>query len=519
MLQTTGASAPFDANTQTETNSQTSQKPFPEKIKFLDALLHIQDNFDIIKREYTVGTHSIVIYYVAGLIVDQTLERIAGALLEMPATDEDFSDANRFSQKMITYGEVNITSDESKMLELLYTGCVVLVCDAFEPFVILTVRGYPQRNPEEPENDKVLRGPHISFVETLAKNTALLRRHIHDPRFIIKPFTVGNITQTKVTLCYMHGIADPELVKTLSEKIDSIQTHAIGMGVQSLSESLVRQRWYNPLPKFRYTERPDAACASIAEGSIVLLCDNSPEAMIFPVGIFDFLQQSDDFYLPPLTSSYLRIVRLLTCLASILLTPLWYLALTHPAQVPTWLSFIITEDNGPVPILAQLFLLEICIDGLKLASLNTPDMLSNSLSVVGGLILGEYAVSVGWFSSQCILYVAFTAIANFTQHNYELAYSFKYMRLLLLILCALFGGYGFLVGLGVIILALATNQTVEGRKRYFYPLIPFNGRALLRLFVRLPKSTTERTEQKGSGKEVQESANRKKESKNGMKRS
>ena len=169
MLQTTGASAPFDANTQTETNSQTSQKPFPEKIKFLDALLHIQDNFDIIKREYTVGTHSIVIYYVAGLIVDQTLERIAGALLEMPATDEDFSDANRFSQKMITYGEVNITSDESKMLELLYTGCVVLVCDAFEPFVILTVRGYPQRNPEEPENDKVLRGPHISFVETLAK--------------------------------------------------------------------------------------------------------------------------------------------------------------------------------------------------------------------------------------------------------------------------------------------------------------------------------------------------------------
>ena len=146
-------------------------------------------------------------------------------------------------------------------------------------------------------------------------------------------------------------------------------------------------------------------------------------------------------------------------------------------------------------------------------------MLSNSLSVVGGLILGEYAVSVGWFSSQCILYVAFTAIANFTQHNYELAYSFKYMRLLLLILCALFGGYGFLVGLGVIILALATNQTVEGRKRYFYPLIPFNGRALLRLFVRLPKSTTERTEQKGSGKEVQESANRKKESKNGMKRS
>lgn len=272
MLQTTGASAPFDANTQTETNTQTSQKPFPEKIKFLDALLHIQDNFDIIKREYTVGTHSIVIYYVAGLIVDQTLERIAGALLEMPATDEDFSDANRFSQKMITYGEVNITSDESKMLELLYTGCVVLVCDAFEPFVILTVRGYPQRNPEEPENDKVLRGPHISFVETLAKNTALLRRHIHDPRFIIKPFTVGNITQTKVTL-------------------------------------------------------------------------------------------------------------------------------------------------------------------------------------------------------------------------------------------------------GVIILALATNQTVEGRKRYFYPLIPFNGRALLRLFVRLPKSTTERTEQKGSGKEVQESANRKKESKNGMKRS
>ena len=114
-------------------------------------------------------------------------------------------------------------------------------------------------------------------------------------------------------------------------------------------------------------------------------------------------------------------------------------------------------------------------------------MLSNSLSVVGGLILGEFAVSVGWFSSQCILYMAFVAIANFTQHNYELAYSFKYMRMVLLVLSGLFGMWGFFAGILLILIALATNRTVEGRRRYFYPLIPFNGKALLSLFIRLPK--------------------------------
>ena len=460
---------------------------FTENVEKFDRIFHIGVNFDLVKREYRICGYPLVLYYISGLVEESVLERACSTLLHAPHSEKAFSDADTFSQMLVSFGEVNITADDSKMLEQLHTGCVAVLCGAFDPFVLLTIRDFPQRGIQEPENDKVLRGPHISFVETIAKNTALLRRHIHDTRFMIVPFRVGSVTKTLVTLCYLEGCAKPSLIQLLTNKLNHMQTDAISMGVQSLSECFIKQHWYNPLPKFRYTERPDAAAASILEGSVVLLCDNSPEAMIFPVGIFDFLQQTDDFYLPPLTASYLRIIRLITCLASVLMTPLWYLALTHPHIVPPFLQFILVEDNGSVPIIFQLLILELCIDGLKLASLNTPDMLSNSLSVVGGLILGEFAVSVGWFSSQCILYMAFVAIANFTQHNYELAYSFKYMRMALLVLSGLFGMWGFFAGILLILIALATNRTVEGRRRYFYPLIPFNGRALLSLFIRLPK--------------------------------
>ena len=339
----------------------------------------------------------------------------------------------------------------------------------------------------EPENDRVMMGARDGFVETLVFNTAMVRRRIRDPALTMRHLTVGSESRTDVVISYLDGRADADYVQRLEEKLKRAKTRSLAMGHESLAELLIADRWYNPFPKIRYTERPDVAAAQLLEGSVLILCDNSPEVMILPSTVFDFLQETNDFYFPPLTGTYIRLVRHLVFWATLFLVPVWFLLTKNPTLTPAWLSFILPEAFGKVPLFVQLLVVEFMIDCLRMASMNTPNMLSNSLSVVGGLILGEFAVSIGWLIPEVIVYMAFVAIANFSQRSYQLGYAFKFMRILLLILIQCFNVTGFFVGLGVILLLLVTNRTVNGRRSYLYPLIPFNGRALLSLFFRVRK--------------------------------
>ena len=356
-----------------------------------------------------------------------------------------------------------------------------------ESGIIIDARTYPARETAEPEGDKVMRGARDGFVETLLFNTALIRRRIRSPALTMSYLRVGSSSRSDIVVCYMSDRADASYVQKLKEKLQSITTDALVMGHESLAECLIQKRWYNPFPKIRYTERPDTAAAQLLEGSVLVMCDNSPEAMILPTSIFDFMQETNDFYFPPLTGTYIRVVRHLVFWLTLFLTPTWYLCVMHAEVLPSWLSFIIPTEVGRIPIIAQLFLVEFMIDGLRMASMNTPNMLSNSLSVVGGLILGDFAVGVGWLIPEVILYMAFVAIANFSQRSYQLGYAFKFMRIGLLVLIRFFGGIGFAVGAVLCILLLAANKTANGKRSYLYPLIPFNGKALYSMFFRMRK--------------------------------
>ena len=175
------------------------------------------------------------------------------------------------------------------------------------------------------------------------------------------------------------------------------------------------------------------------------MCDTSPEALILPTAIFDFLQETDDYYYPCFTGTYLRLIRQMVFLGAIFLTPVWYTLVVNYATLPEWISFIVPDDIGSVPIIAQLLIVEFVLDGLKLASLNTPSVLSNSFSVVGGLLLGDFAIEIGWLCPDAIFYMAIESIAGFTQSNYELGYAFKFMRILTLILIHFLNYWGLLL--------------------------------------------------------------------------
>ena len=458
---------------------------YAENVKYFEETLRVKENFDIIKKVLKIGEGEITLFYVDGLIKDGAMQKLFIYLLslkELPAS------ADAFLRENMPYVESDVTEDAALMLQMVLSGATLLLGSSFGGRgLIIDARTYPARETAEPENDRVMRGARDGFVETLIFNTALIRRRIRDVTLTMQYLTAGKSSKSDIVVAYMSDRADPKLVKYITDKISSLQSDALTMGHESLAESLIKTHWYNPFPKIRYTERPDTTAAHLLEGSVVILLDNSPSAMILPTSIFTFLQETNDFYLPPLTGTYLRIVRHAVFWLTLFLTPVWFLGVLNPQYVPAWLSFTLPAERGTVPVYLQLLLAEFVIDGLRMASMNTPDMLTNSLSVVGGLILGEFAVSVGWLIPEVILYMSFVAIANFTQTSFELGYALKFLRILLLTLTAFFNIWGFAVGVVLILVLIATNRTVNGSHSYLYPLVPFSGRALLSLFIRRKK--------------------------------
>ncbi len=466
-----------------------------------DGIFRINENFDLIKKILKIGNDELTLYYVDGFVKDAVMQKLMTHLVSLDGiASQSKSDvpeesckagvktAREFCERQITSVECDLTEDSEFAVRMVLSGATLVLGSCFGACgIIIDSRTYPTRSISEPEGDKVMRGARDGFSETLVFNTALIRRRIRNPALTMSYVTVGRDTQTDVVICYMSDRADMKYVGELKERLGNIKVESITLGHESLAESLIRERWYNPFPKIRYTERPDSAAAQLLEGSVLILIDNSPEAMVLPTSIFDFMQETNDFYFPPLTGTYIRVVRHAVFWLALFLIPLWYFAITHEGIVPSWLLFIIPRERGRIPILAQILLAEFIIDGLRMASLNTPNMLSNSLSVVGGLILGDFAVSIGWLIPEVILYMAFVAIANFTQRSYELGYAFKFLRILLLILTAIFGTWGLIAGSILVVVLIATNKTVNGKRSYLYPLIPFNFKALKSLLVRVKK--------------------------------
>ena len=461
------------------------KRDYASLIAGYDRLLRVDKNFDILRRPIKTGGRPAMMYAVDGLIKDEVLEKMIEFLMKATKEEVDaLKTGQDFAERFVSYIETDITSDDNKVVTGVLSGMLAFVVSGYEEVFLLDIRTYPTRGVEEPQDDKVLRGAHDGFTETCVFNTALIRRRIRDASLTMKHFSVGRRSRTDIVISYIEGKADKAKVDKLTEIINGIDVNSLSLTQQSLAETLVKKGWwYNPFPKVRYTERPDAAAASILEGQIVVIIDNSPTVMILPVSIFDFVQDTNDYYFPPLVGTYLRTVRMIVFFATMLLVPIWYLLVRYPESVPEWLSFILVTGEAELPVIAQILIFELIMDGLKLASLNTPSSLSNSFSVVGALILGEFAVGAGLFDELTILLMAFVAIGNFTQPSFELGYAFKLVRILLVILTAVLGVWGFAGGLILCFAICASTHTVLGGS-YLYPLIPFDWQALSATLVR-----------------------------------
>ena len=196
------------------------------------------------------------------------------------------------------------------------------------------------------------------------------------------------------------------------------------------------------------------------------------------------MEEADDYYFHPITGTYLRLSRTLITLMAMLLTPLWLLFMQNTEWIPQWLDFIRIKDVVNVPLILQILILELAIDGLRLASLNTPSMLTTPLSVFAALVIGEFSVKSGWFNSETMLYMAFVSLSNYTQSSFELGYAIKFIRIIMLILTSVFNLWGFIAGVVLMFGCIIFNKTIAG-KSYIYPLIPFDWQELKRRMFRM----------------------------------
>lgn len=453
----------------------------------LDEYFRIDKNFDVVNTKFHIAEREAKLYFVDGFVNSETSERVMNFMMSSHKEIKSGMSPEDFVQSVVSYIELDISDDMNKISKVVYSGAIVLIVDGFPTGFLIKTRSYPKRSVEEPDNDRVLRGSHDGFVESLLTNTALIRRRLRDRDLIIETHEAGKRSRTDIALCYLDGKADKKLVADLRKRIEKIDVNTLNMNQESLIECLVKKQSINPFPKVRYTERPDTAAASIAEGSIIIIVDNSPAALIVPTSFFEFLQDTNDYYFSPVVGTYLRFIRAIIFALALFLSPVWYLLVTNPQFIPDWLQSITVKEYYTVPLIVQLLIIEMVIDTLKLASLNTPNSLSNSFSVIGALVLGDLAVSAKLFSPEVVLLMAFVAIANFAQPSLELGYAFKLSRIFILVLTALLGLKGFIIGVVAVALMIAFTKTVSGRS-YLYPLIPFNAKALSRLLIRHPIS-------------------------------
>lgn len=447
--------------------------------------LPIGKSFDIIGRELIIGQKEAYLVFIDGFAKDDIMLWILD-ILQSIKEDVSVSTITSLIKTKIGYIEVNSFKELPQMETMVLSGAVALIIDGLYEGIIIDAREYPVRGSSEPDLEKVTRGSRDGLVETIIFNTALIRRRLRDTKLIFEIFNVGNRSKTDVVVAYIKDLANEELLNEIKEKIKNTNVESLVMAEKTLEELLIKKHWYNPLPQVRFTERPDVVAAHLTEGHIAIIVDTSPSVMMLPVTLFHFTQHAEDYYQNVAVGTYIRWIRFLGMISSLFILPLWLLMVNNPQYLPDFLKFIGPKETGSIPIFIQFIMLEFGLDLLRISSIHTPSALTTSLGIIGGLMLSQIAVEVGFFVPETVLYIALAGIGTFATPSVEFAMAIRIFRLLLLVLTGLFNIIGFIAALVIILIIICNTKSFENSKKYTWPIIPFEWEPLSNLLFRKP---------------------------------
>lgn len=456
-----------------------------ENIAFLKETLPLESSFDLILRTLKLGETKACFLGINGFCKTEVLQQIFSDLQNpLYMKDDRIEDIAEYVSAKIGYAQVSLADSWDTILRNVLSGPSALFVDGFPQAVLIDARTYPTRSMSEPDLERVTKGARDGFVETLLLNANLIRRRIRSPKLCFSLHSVGTESRTDVAIAYLEDSVNTELLAQIHETLDSLNVTSLTMGAKSLEELLLPKRWWNPLPSIQMTERPDVACSYLSEGHILILVDNSPLVLVLPGTIFQFTQSPEDYYNSPPVGSYFRLVRFLCIPVSLLLMPVFLLF----AAYYTDLSLRIGLLSAPVTagqVFFYVLAVEFLLDLFKYSSALSSGKFSGSLSLISGLIIGDIAVSLHWASAEVLFYAAVTLLASLSINGTDFSDGLRVYRILLILATGFWGLPGFCISLALVLLSVATTPTFGGFS-YFWPLFPFNRKALGRLLLRSP---------------------------------
>jgi len=459
------------------------QADIKENIAYLKESLGVGKSFDVIQLDVEYAEKEMSLFLIDGFAKDDLLHLIMKFLAKLKPEELQGDTLNKLLRTYIPYVEVETTEDLDDVTDKVLAGPTVLLVDGLTQAIVIDARTYPVRGPEEPDTERVVRGSRDGFVETIVFNTALTRRRVRDRTLRMEYMQVGRRSKTDIVISYIEDIADPKMVKEVKESIAKIDTDGLPMAEKTIEEFISGKHW-NPFPTVRYTERPDTAAVHLYEGHVCIFVDGSPSVTITPTTYWHHMQHAEEYRNKPLVGAYLRMVRFILIWASIFLLPIWYLLASHPELLPEKFSYIGINDPGQIPLIVQFLIIEIGLDGLRMAAIHTPTALATALGLVAALMIGQVAIEVGLLTNEVILYFSVAAIGTFATPSYEMSLANRLARLFLLITTALFGTFGLVVGTLFLFLYLVRMKSFG--IPYLWPFIPFNYRAFRDVVLRAP---------------------------------
>ncbi len=456
---------------------------YEHDMEYIKKRLDVDKSFDLINLDLEYVGRKFGMFMVDGFAKDDILHLLMKFLACLSPEQLEEGTLDKLLKTYIPYIEIETVDDLEKVVDTVLAGPTALIIEGLKEAIIIDARTYPVRGPEEPDTERVVRGSRDGFVETLVFNCALIRRRVRDRSLRMEYTQVGRRSKTDISICYLEDIADPHTVKKVKESLDLIDTDGIPMAEKTIEE-YVDGRHFNPYPNVRYTERPDTAATHLFEGHVLILVDGSPSAIIAPTTFWHHMQHAEEYRNKPVVGAYLRLVRFLAVWASIFILPLWYLFALNPELLPERLEYIGTSEQSTVPLLAQILIIEVGMDMLRMAAIHTPTALATALGLVAAILIGDVAVTVGLFVPEIILYLAIAAIGTFSTPSYEMSLANRLFRIVLLLATAAFGVTGFMIGLVVLLVLLTRMKSYD--VPYLWPFIPFDLRAFRDVLFRSP---------------------------------
>ncbi len=421
----------------------------------------MNDSYDLKQRILQFRGRQIYLYFLASLSNDTLISRLVEGI-------ENNQGENL--ENCLNMGDVEIvkTNDIQKIQYALMCGNCALFDG--ETTYVMDTKNYPNRSIEEPETEKSVRGAKDGFNESILNNTGLIRRRIKSVELCFHKETIGTHNPMDIAVAYLEDKVDRQVLEQVLSRIQEIHAQELIMSDRAIEELLLDQS-YNPFPLVRYSERPDIVATHIQHGYIAIICDTSSSVLMLPTTLFEILEHVEEHRQTPLIGTFIRLIRLSAVILSIYLVPIWALIVSFIKW--DWTFFV------------QILLVELSIELLRIATIHTPESISNAMGLIAALLLGQFAIDLGFFSEEILLFCAVGSIGGFATPNYELSLTNKYIKVMMILSIMFLNIFGFVIFNICFWIYLARLKPFG--MSYLYPLFPLDIKQLGQFLIRKPK--------------------------------